>query len=310
MKKYIICGFTLLLCLNINSLFAWDEPINLGSVINSSTHDYSPCISYDGNTLYFSSRSSGYGNDDLFYSTKSGGSWQNPVNLGPVINSSTYEKDPAISSDGNTLYFTAYARSGGYGHDDIWVTQKIGGVWQEPENLGPAINSSENDRMPCISYDGNILYFSSERSGGQGSHDIYMSIKVGGVWQEATNPGSPINSSYNDTTPFLTRDGNYLYFVTRRPGGLGSDDIWVSQKMGGNWQTPEPLGSPVNSSLQEEYCSISSDGNDLYFTGWNRSGGYGGADIWLSSNVCSAPNAIFTGSPISGTAPLTVTFTD
>ncbi len=98
--------------------------------------------------------------------------WQPPENLGPNINTPVADNSCSISSDGNTLYFASF-RSGGVGSADIWVSEKTGGIWQLPVNMGDSINTTSIDFTPCISNDGNYLYFMSlNRPGGLGGYDI------------------------------------------------------------------------------------------------------------------------------------------
>ena len=114
-------------------------------------------------------------------------------------------------------------------------------------NLGATVNSSSDDRRPSISFDGNTLYFSSNRPGGQGDFDIWKTTKVGDAWDQPTNLGSPINTAYKDFLPSISSDGNTLYFISDRPGGQGLD-IWMSNKVGGVWTAPVNLGTTVNSA--------------------------------------------------------------
>jgi len=147
----------------------WTEPVNLGPTVNSSAADSDPEISADGLTLFFhSDRPDGYGDVDLWVTTRStrDGPWAEPVNLGPTINTSEYDGDPDISSDGLSLFFCNYGRATSY-DSDLWVTTRVTTTdpWEEPVNLGPMVNSNIDDSDPTISADGSILYFGSDRSG-------------------------------------------------------------------------------------------------------------------------------------------------
>ncbi|MFC1635366.1 hypothetical protein ACFL5Z_11035, partial [Planctomycetota bacterium] len=157
----------------------WGPPVNLGSAINSSDADAAVNISLDGLSLFFNStRSGGYGAQDLYVSTRLTPSdpWGEPVNLGPTVNSSDWDYVPALSADGLSLFFCSYKRPGGEGNDDLWLTNRetILDPWGEPVNLGPAINSSSGEAAPSISVDGSTLYFGSNRSGGLGKVDIWQ----------------------------------------------------------------------------------------------------------------------------------------
>jgi len=152
----------------------WEEPVNLGTVVNSASEEFAPSISADGLSLYFTSnRPGGIGNDDIWVVTRAttDDPWEQPVNLGSVVNSSRYEAMPDISTDGLTLFFCDFMggpfRPGGYGGQDIWVTMRAStnDPWGEPVNLGPVVNSSSFDFSPNISADGSTLYFTSDRGG-------------------------------------------------------------------------------------------------------------------------------------------------
>jgi Tol biopolymer transport system component len=153
--------------------------------------DGCPAVSDDGLELYFwSNRPGGSGSIDLWIAkrAKIEDDWDTPVNLGPVINSSAMDFCPHISADGLLLFFIS-ARSGGYGgfYGDIWITTRntLGDPWGTPINLGPMVNSSASEGGPALSTDGSIFYFSSERSGGFGSFDL---------WQVSINPIVDFNS--------------------------------------------------------------------------------------------------------------------
>ena len=144
--------------------------------INTDFHDRMPSISPDGSRLYFSSnRPGGIGKDDLWYSDYdlSAKKWKRPVNLGTAINGPEAEVSPSIHSDGVTLYFSS-DRSGGVGGYDMYVTQKeSNNNWRQPQNLGKPYNSKDDDEYPTVPQEGNYMYFTSNRSGGFGSFDIY-----------------------------------------------------------------------------------------------------------------------------------------
>jgi hypothetical protein len=142
----------------------WSEPVNLGPTINGPYIDAHPSISTDGLSLFFCSTRPGYGDRDIYLSTRAtiNDPWSEPVNLGPIVNSLSWDSGPDISSDGLKLFFDS-ERPGGYGKMDIWLTTRttIDDPWGVPVNLGPIVSTSNNDYTPCISADGSILYFYS-----------------------------------------------------------------------------------------------------------------------------------------------------
>jgi len=166
----------------------WDEPVNLGQPVDTGSSEFSQCISADGLELYFgASWLGGSGNSDIWVAKRAttNDDWSKPVNLGAVVNSSSYEETPSISTDGNTLFF-ASGRPGGFGDSDLWMTRrKADGGWTTPVNLGDAVNTSNYEGSPSISSDGQTLYFSSTRPGGLGNRDL---------WQVSIEPVYDLNS--------------------------------------------------------------------------------------------------------------------
>ncbi|MFH1884720.1 MAG: GC-type dockerin domain-anchored protein, partial [Planctomycetota bacterium] len=159
--------------------------------------------------------------------------------------------------------------------------------WGEPVNLGSTVNSSAFDVKMNISTDGLSLIFDSDRSGGYGGHDLWVSTRptLSDSWGTPVNLGSTVNSSGWDYAPALSTDGLSLFFSSTRPGGYGGwDDLWLTRRDTTNdpWGEPVNLGPEVNSSSGEAGPSISVDGSTLYF-GSNRPGGSGGVDLWQVS---------------------------
>ena len=156
-----------------------------------------------------------------------------PMNIESPVNSSDGEGSPSISADGLSLYF-ASLRPGGQGLSDIWVTTRatVSDLWGEPTNLGPAVNSSAWDGEPSISRDGLSLYFGSQRSGGQGMSDIWVTTRAtaSDPWKEAVNLGPIINTPSDEVDVFISVDGLSLYIESSREGGHGSTDMWVTER--------------------------------------------------------------------------------
>lgn len=165
--------------------------------------------------------------------------WNPAVNLGSTINTSTAEKASDISSDGLTLYFHHDVA----GNMDIYYCTWNGSTWSAPINIGSAINSSWNDYGPSLSVAGQRLYFSSNRPGGYGSYDIYVSSKVSGVWQSAVNLGPVINSSNGELGQDISAGDSVLWFARGWPEpSPTNEDIYYSRKVNGVWTTPVQIG--------------------------------------------------------------------
>jgi len=294
MKKIISLVLFLVLCIALNVAnadFTFGEPTNLGPVVNSSVNEFAPCISADGCTLYFSSNLPGtIGFVDIWITTRptKDDPWTDPVHLGSTINSTSYEWLPYISADGSGLYFHS-DRPGGSGYMDLWVaTRKTSernpeGYWGTPTNLGLTVNSAYFDGGPYITDDGLEFFFTSDRPGGLGDHDIWMMKRVTteDPWGEPANLGPTINTASWDRMGCLSPDGLILFFDSQRSGGYGELDIWMSKRptVSDDWGPPVNLGPPVNTVYTEGRPSISSDGSTLYFSS-SRSGGHGYVDLW------------------------------
>jgi outer membrane protein OmpA-like peptidoglycan-associated protein/tetratricopeptide (TPR) repeat protein len=151
----------------------------------------------------------------------------------------------------------------------------------KPVNLGPEINTADDEYFPAITADERTLIFTRKINNNE---DFYKSVKVDGKWQTATYLSDRINTAnFNEGALSLSQDGRVLFFTgCNRPDGLGRCDIYVSQKKGDDWSKPFDLSPPVNTPGWESQPSISADGRTLYFVS-NRKGGYGGYDIWKSN---------------------------
>lgn len=149
-----------------------------------------------------------------------------------------------------------------------------------PVNLGPEINTSDDEYSPVATADEKTLIFTRQINGNE---DFYQSVKKDGKWQKATYLSDKINTpNFNEGSEAISQDGKFLFFTgCNRPDGLGRCDIYVAQKKGDDWGKPFDLSPPVNTSGWESQPSISADGRTLYFVS-NRKGGYGGYDIWKS----------------------------
>jgi len=197
---------------------------------------FTELMSPDGLEAYFeSTRAGGYGGYDIWMMTRetTDGNWSAPVNIGPTINTKYNDWQIVLSPDGLELYFCdddSSPRTGGSGSVDLWVTRRasIGAPWNEPVNLGPAVNSVGWDSAPYLSRDGLLLFFDSRHPGGYGSWDLYMTRRksLSDPWEEAINLGPVVNSPGFDECPQLSADGSILYWGSSRPGGYGDADIW------------------------------------------------------------------------------------
>lgn len=208
----------------------WQTAIFLEGEINSKHfNEGAHCISPDGKTLYFTgcNRPDGLGSCDIYVAHRQGDRWGAPRNLGPPINTSGWEAQPALSADGQTLYFVSNRR-GGLGGYDIWKSSRDEqGQWDTPVNLGPEVNTSFDESAPFIHADNQTLYFSSNGWPGFGDHDIFWSQRApNGEWQRPVNMGYPINDHTEQSAWTVSMNGEQAYFASRREGGRGGLDIY------------------------------------------------------------------------------------
>ncbi len=225
-----------------------------------------------------------------------------PVNLTeviPVINPMYSEAIHCFSYDGLEMYVSGL-RPGGFGGPDIWVSRRAttDSDWGPLMNLGPAINTAEDDSYPSISADGLRLYWDSARTGGYGYYDIYMATRAtnNDPWGPAVNLGPKLNSASTDASAWESPDGLELYFVSYRSGGYGNSDIYVAKRARANdpWGDPMNLGPVVNSPYSEHWISLSPDGLLLFFCEPIgeplHPDGYGATDCWMTRRAnLSAP---------------------
>lgn len=202
----------------------WSEPVNLGSPVNTDDHDAAIALSPDGSQLFIYK---GDQKGNIYLSKKKGLNWTKPESLGPNINGEkSSEQSCSITADGKTLYFSS-DRPGGYGGLDIWKSTLVKGKWSEPLNMGPKINSKEDEDAPFIHPDGVTLYYSSKGKGSMGGYDIFRTTLEKSGWSEPENLGYPINSVQNDIYFVLSADNKHGYYASYKEGGYGKHDIYM-----------------------------------------------------------------------------------
>lgn len=201
-----------------------------------------------------------------------------PKTLGEKINTPDPEYLPSLTAEGNTMIYTRVVR----GQEDFYISTKKDNVWQEGQPLS-ALNTPMNEGAQNIAADGKSLVFTAcSRKDGLGSCDLYYSEIRDGRWTPPANMGSPINTMGWESQPSLSADGRTLYFTSKRSGGLGGADIWVSHReSNGKWSVPENLGDRINTPNDDQSPFIHADGQTLYFMSSGHPG-MGGFDLYLS----------------------------
>lgn len=260
------------------------NPVNMGSSINSENQEYSPAFAIDEKTIYITKRmgnlSDNRPNEDLYFAELNDESWDKVKDIGPPINTIENEGAFSISSDGNYIFFTSCNRNGGKGQCDIWLTSKKNNRWDEPKNLQSPINTKYWESQPSISSDGRMLYFSSDRPGGYGGTDIWVSEFSNSGWSAPKNLGPTVNTSKDEQFPFIHSDNRTLYFSSNGHPGLGKSDLYLTRKdVKLNWETPINMGFPINSRGQDWNLVVARDGKTAYFSS-DQLKGFGGLDIY------------------------------
>ena len=256
------------------------EPQNMGDSINSEVSEYYPTITIDGNKLIYTRRVKNY-NEDFYESDRVNGQWSRSKSLPGNINTNQNEGAQNISQDGQWLIFTGCNFPDGLGSCDLYISYLTPDGWSTPENLGDSINTEYWESAPSISPDKRDLYFVSNRPGGYGGNDIYVSHRRSdGRWTQPENLGPVINTIGNDATPFIHADNQSLYFTSDGHPGYGGDDLFVSRKgPNGIWSKPENLGYPINTIENEGSLVIAADGKTAYYAS-DRADSRGGLDLY------------------------------
>ncbi|MCK5832047.1 OmpA family protein [bacterium] len=280
--------------------------INLGANVNSSYEELAPVISPDGDMLYFivDGNPQSEGKQDIYYSQRNeNGEWGKAANIGKPLNTNWHDGILSISPSGTSaLLAGVYERNGS--KDSGFSTANISrGIWREPVALDIA-DYYNNNRLTSafMASGGNVLFLALERNGGFGDLDIYISRAVsegsgGAKWSSPLNLGKDINTRGTDGTPFLAPDGKTLYFSSNGRVGLGSQDMYKSERLDDSWKRwskPVNLGKQVNTAGWDAYYTIPAKGDVAYFVS-SADGGYGMSDIWMITLPSEArPGAVVT----------------
>lgn len=262
---------------------------NLGAEVNSPYPDYSPVLSADQSTLFFTSRrpettggmqdDAGNYMEDIYMSEKTKTGWSKAKNIGPPVNTNEHEATVGLSPDAQTILI--YKDDNGDGN--IYSTTLYGDKWGKPVKLNDNINSKSWEPSACVSADGSTIYFVSDRPGGYGGRDIYMStIDDKGEWGKAVNLGPAINTKYDEDAPFIHPDGVTLSFSSNGHSTMGGFDVFTSiLAEDGTWAEPMNVGYPVNTPDDDVFYVVVPDSRVAYFTSF-REGGLGEKDLYTA----------------------------
>lgn len=248
-----------------NAMNNQEEPyriskVRLGKQFSQGSINENPAVSFDGNTIVYTERRGLI--NALMFSRKINGKWQSPVEINSQLDSGDDCSSCSLNSDGTVLYLYKTDNFDG----NIYSSQYIDGVWTPITKLNRNINTKYYESHAAISPDGKRLYFTSNREGGYGGLDIYLSEKDAfDDWGPAINLGTSVNTVYNEDTPFVTVNDSILYFASEGHSGMGGFDIYRSRGNGRVWGTPENLGFPINSTDDNRFFQpFNNDENGFY----------------------------------------------
>lgn len=246
------------------------RPKPLSRTVNSFPLQYFPVLTADENIIIYTIRLgvSFYDDENIVISEKDeNGNWTKPKSISPNINSQFNEGTCTISADGRILIFTNCEGRQSFGGCDLFLSVKTGSDWSVPVNLGKNINSRSWDSQPALSADGRKLFFISDRGGGFGKRDIWMSEKdENSIWQKAVNLGSNINSKEDEVSPFIHANGTTLFFASQGFPGFGGFDLFKSEWQDSSWNAPENLGYPINTHEDQVSLFVATNGKNGYYS--------------------------------------------
>ena len=310
-SKYHLGELGLDQCKVAHKLMASPEPYvirNIGSIINTEAPEYSPVVTIDGSSLFFTSKrlrsdssnarykniANGQYYEDIYVTYRDmDGNWSKPSYLG-FCDARKNNASISVSPGGQQVFVYADINGGDVYYSELQDTTFESIVPFPAEEL----NTKSWETHATISPDGNYLYFVSDREGGLGGRDIYrLKILPDGSWSKAFNLGAPINSEYDEDAPFLGADSRTMYFSSNGRNSMGGFDIFISQMdEAEKWLEPKNVGYPLNSFDDDIFYTTTADGHTGFYSS-DKLDGQGDKDIYIveTENSYIKNVAIFTG---------------
>lgn len=279
-----------------------DTLFNIGPRINTPYPELHPFISADTQTLYFTRMVRNVDMDFYKSTPDSCGGWFTGRNLGSPTNTPNQESAQSISADGHYLFFMRCDNRSENGWDqggcDLYMSYTADSVWSIAQSFGATINTPAYEGMPSLSPDNRDLYFVSDREGGYGGLDIWVSRFEDGLWQLPRNLGPSINTPGDETAPLIHIDNRTLYFSSDGHTGMGGADLYYCRRIDDTiWSPPINLGYPINTTANENSISITLDGTRAYLAS-DRDSLEGNYDIYetrLPAGLQPIPVAVIKG---------------
>ncbi|MBK9284494.1 MAG: PD40 domain-containing protein [Sphingobacteriaceae bacterium] len=295
-----------------NAKTAVEGPINikitnLGDSINSIYPEYSPVLSSDERMLIYTTRRpnttgglkdfSGQYNEDIVVSYKDDqGNWSSPQSISENINTSGMEASINLSADGQTLIMYKDIGEGMSGN--IYYSTFDGKGWTALKTFGSDVNSKYHESHACLSGDGHVLFFASDRPGGYGGSDIYRCLKLpNGQWSKAFNMGPTINTEYDEDGAFIHPDGHTFFFASKGHKSMGGYDImFATLNEEDRFDYVTNMGYPINTTDDDVFYVTSPDGKRGYLSSAHE-GGFGEKDLYMITieGTKEKPLALFKG---------------
>lgn len=290
-QKTLLNSITRELEYSQNAIVLTEKPLDfqiysLGQAINTSSEEHSPIIALDESTIYFTSnrpekgmeRIGGGYFESIYISYWRDGGWTRAEKLALPGEYFGNRATVSLSADGQTLIF--YQNEGFYG--SLYMSRYSFNGWTEPVPLPEPINSTYNETHASLSSDGSSIWFSSDRPGGYGGKDIYVSYLLpDGYWGDPLNAGSNINTPLDEESPFIHPEGNTLYFSSEGHLSMGGYDIFKSERdETGVWSKAKNIGYPINTPDDDIFYLPTPDAQRVYYSS-RQTGGMGASDIYI-----------------------------
>jgi outer membrane protein OmpA-like peptidoglycan-associated protein len=260
----------------------------MGNQVNSESSEYCSVLPQKDSFLLFTKRSTESLNgkdaivsmEDIFFSKQKNKIYRSAdrsIELSEFENLSGSKKYHnavvSIAPSGDTLMI--------YRNNKLWYSKYESRSWSEPIKLPKSINIGRNQRHATFSSDGRTMYFSSNARKGNGGYDLYMSTGDSlGQWSEAVNMGNKINSIGDEDSPFISKDGQRMYFASTGHMGFGKFDVFYSEWQDTSWSQPINAGKPINSPADDIYFHMVDDESETALLSSSRSGGFGQMDLY------------------------------
>ena len=234
---------------------------SLGSNFRMGSINENAAVSFDGNTMVYTERRGSV--NAIFYSKKEYGKWPPPIEITAELSAGEDCSTCSLNSDGTELFLYKTDNYDGA----IYSSSFADGAWTRIKKLGKNINTKYYESHASISADGKKLYFTSNRPGGQGNLDIYVSeMTPSGDWGTAENLGAAINTPFNEDTPFITKNDSVLYFSSEGHSSRGGFDNFMTKRSGAGWKEPANLGFPLNTTDDDKFYQPANNGLNAYYT--------------------------------------------